>query len=47
MNIRFISIARLLAFDALELVASKYALSNSAPIPFDCVRQADLVLYTK
>ena len=44
MNIDFITIARLPAFDALELVTSKDALSNSAPIPFDCARHDDLAL---
>jgi hypothetical protein len=44
MNISFIAIARLLAFDAPEFVASKYALSNSAPFPVDCNRQAHLIL---
>jgi hypothetical protein len=44
MNIRFASIARLLAFDAPEFVASKYVLSNSAPILLDCSRQAHLAL---
>ena len=46
MNISFISIARLLAFDAPEFVTSKYALSNSAPITFDCARQTYLALRT-
>jgi hypothetical protein len=42
MNISFISIARLLTFDALETVTSKYALSGSEPIPFDWARQVRL-----
>jgi hypothetical protein len=41
MNISFIAIARLVAFDALEFVTSKYALSNSAPFSFGWARQTD------
>jgi hypothetical protein len=44
MNIGYIRIAWLPAFDALELITSKDALSNSAPIPFDCARHDDLAL---
>jgi hypothetical protein len=44
MNISFEPIARLLAFDALEMVTSKHALSNFAPIPFDRACQINLVL---
>ena len=46
MNISFISIAQLLAFDALELVTSKYGLSNGTPIPFNCACQVNLALST-
>ena len=46
MNISFISIARLLTFDALKLITSKYVLSRSAPIPLDCPCQARLAQST-
>jgi hypothetical protein len=46
MNIGFIAIAWIPAFDALEFVTPKYALSDFAPIPFDCSRQAHLASFT-
>ena len=42
-NIGFAAIARLPAFDATEVVTSKDALPNPAPLPIDCSRQAYLV----
>src|SRR5262245_2668523 len=44
MNIGFIRTARLSAFDALEIIASKDAFSNPLPVTFDCARHADLAL---
>ena len=44
MNIGFVRIARLPAFDALELITSKDALSNSVPIAVDCARHDYLAL---
>jgi hypothetical protein len=42
-NIGFAAITRLPAFDATEVVTSKDALPNPAPLPIDCSRQAYLV----
>jgi hypothetical protein len=47
MNISFIAIAWLLAFDAPEFVPSKDAPSNSPPILFDCARQTHLASRTE
>src|SRR5437667_123153 len=40
MNVCVTAAAWLLAFDAFEFVTPKDALSNPAPIPFDCSRQS-------
>ncbi|WP_244553360.1 hypothetical protein [Bradyrhizobium erythrophlei] len=42
MNVGFMGIARPPALDAPELIASKNALSNSAPILFNCTRHDDI-----
>lgn len=44
MNVNFVGIARLPAFNAPEPITSKDAFSSSAPILFACVRHDDLAL---
>jgi hypothetical protein len=44
MNVDFIRIIWLLAFDAPQPITSKDALPSSAPTLFDCARHDDLAL---